>query len=127
MKGSESAAVGDNQSDQRPGAFGRALDEAMRQEAINAPAVARHVGLSDDAVRKWLSGKSEPAPHVVFAVEELLGVAPGDLSRHLGYVPVGTTSVTAAIAADQKLSPKDRRILIRLYRESLRHDDADHA
>lgn len=99
----------------------------MRHVAITAPAVARHVGLTDDAVRKWMTGKSEPAPHIVFAVEQLLAVAPGDLSRHLGYVPVGTTSVTAAIDADERLTPKDRRLLVRLYRESLRHDDADHA
>lgn len=119
--------MGDNPNDERPRAFGRALGEAMRHAAVTAPAVARHVGLTDDAVRKWLSGKSEPNPHVVFAVEELLAVAPGDLSRHLGYVPVGTVSVPAAIDADELLGPKDRRLLIRLYRESLRHDDADHA
>lgn len=112
--------MGDNQTDERPRAFGRALDEAMRMASFTAPTVARHVGLTDDAVRKWIAGKSEPAPHLVFAVEQLLDVAPGDLSRHLGYVPVGTISVTAAIDADESLTDQARDIVRAAYRAARR-------
>lgn len=97
-------------------AFAAALDEAIR--AASTPvAVAEHVGLSDDAVRKWTRGLSEPPPLTVFAVERFLGLAPGELSRHLGYLPVGaSTSVAAAVDADPRLNEVGRAGVLGAYR-----------
>ncbi len=100
-------------------AFGDAIDAAIRT-ASNVAAVAAHVDLTDDAVRSWIKGGSEPPPLTVFAVERFLELPPGDLSRHLGYAPVGSVSVTAAIDADEGLSDDARRILRVTYREARR-------
>lgn len=100
-------------------AFGRALSEALRAADISIASVARHVELTDDAVRRWLKG-SAPEPPMVFAVERFLDVAPGDLSRHLGYIPVGVTSVTAAIDADEALNDQGKAILRDAYRTARR-------
>lgn len=96
--------------------FGKALDEAMRSAGLAPAAVGAHVGVSDDAVRKWIRGDAEPPPWRVFGVEQLLELPPGDLSRHLGFVPVGTRSVLAAIDADQALTERDRKVLRTTYR-----------
>lgn len=96
-------------------AFGAALREAMG--GLSNVAVGKHVGLTADAVAKWKSGESEPPPLTVFAVEQLLDVPPGDLSRHLGFLPVGTeVSVLASIDADASLTDRDRSVLRAAYR-----------
>lgn len=96
-------------------AFGDALREAMGGRSNVA--VGRHVGLTDDAVAKWIRGESEPPPLTVFAVEEFLGVPPGDLSRHLGFLPVAAkVSVLSAIDADERLTDRDRKVLRAAYR-----------
>lgn len=97
-------------------AFGRALDEAMRAVPLAPAAVGAHVGISDDAVRKWVRGDVEPPPWRIFGVEQLLGLAPGELSHHLGFVPVGVASVFAAIDADPSLNERDRKVLRTTYR-----------
>jgi transcriptional regulator with XRE-family HTH domain len=101
-------------------AFGKALDAAMRDADISAPQVASFVGLTADAVRKWMTGVGEPKPLTVFAVEALLGVAPGELSRHLGFVPVDVVSVSTAIDADRGLSNEAKRLLLATYRAGRR-------
>lgn len=44
--------------------------------------------VTESAVSLWMTAKSEPTRRKVFALEQALGVAPGTLSRHLGYLPV---------------------------------------
>lgn len=100
-------------------AFAAAIEEAIRSRA-SVGAVAEHVGLSDDAVRKWTKAGAEPPPLTVFAVERFLRLAGGELSRHLGYVPVGAISVAAAIEGDADLTDSSKRILLASYREARR-------
>lgn len=50
-------------------------------------------------------------------MEQLLGLEPGELSRHLGYLPIGAPPpVPLAIEADPGLSEDARRILLGTYR-----------
>lgn len=100
----------------RLAAFGDALDQALRAADITPAVVGAHVGVTDDAIRKWAKGQVEPPPWRVFAVERLLELAPGELSRHLGFVPVGVASVFAAIDADEALSERDRKVVRAAYR-----------
>lgn len=100
-------------------AFGAALREAML--GVSNVKVAEHVGLTPDAVAKWVRGDAEPSPLTVFAVEAFLDLQPGELSRHLGYLPVGATaSVVAAIEADPRLTVEARRVLVAAYRAGRR-------
>lgn len=100
-------------------AFGAALREAMG--ARSAVSLAKAVGLTPDAIAKWQRGDSEPPPLTVFAAERFLEVAPGDLSRHLGYLPASSpASVPAAIDADPRLSAEVKRVLLATYRAGRR-------
>lgn len=112
--------MGGPATDEMRHAFGDALDRAMREADAAAPTVAAAVGLSPDAVRKWIAGRGEPKPLTVFVIEQLLGVPPGELSRHLGFVPVGVTSVAAALDADGALSAEGKRLLLAAYRAGRR-------
>ncbi len=114
MTGAESALM-EGPTPEQLAAFGAALDAAMRSVPLGPAAVGAHVGVSDDAVRRWIRGETEPPPWRVFATERLLGLAPGELSYHLGFVPVSVVSVFAAIDADEGLSERDRRLLRTAY------------
>lgn len=113
-----------------PHRFPSALNAAMHEANVGAVEIARAVGVTDDAVRKWLKGKSTPGPEAVFEAERQLGVAPGELSRHLGYVPVASpASVVAAIEADPALDAAGRDYLLAMYRTARRlgSQGPDHA
>lgn len=90
--------------EQQRAAFATAL--AAQIEGINraelAAAIAAESGetMSTQALGHWLAGTVEPSRPKVFAAEKCLGLPPGSLSRHFGYVPVDADldlSVEAAI------------------------------
>lgn len=70
-------------------------------------------------VSDWTQGASVPSPRATFALEEVLGCAPGQLSEHLGYLPPSArgdvASVPDAIDADPALDARSRRALKNLY------------
>ncbi len=102
------------------GAFGDALADALSRLGWTQRTLADALGMSQSAVSHWKAGTSEPLPRTVFAVEETLGLPPGELSRHLGYLPAGdvpAATVEAAIAGDARLSPQHRRVLLATHRE----------
>lgn len=101
-------------------AFGRALGDAMRVAGVSATEVALVAGVTPDAVRKWTTGRSDPDPLTVFAIEHRLGLHPGDLSQHLGYRPLGPApTVEQAIRRDEVLDADQRRAIISQYRAYL--------
>lgn len=78
---------------------------------------------TDSSVYYWMSATNEPSRAKVFAIERVLGLKPGSLSRHLGYLPVGAKDVKTvadAIASDGALDERGRRALLALYRELTR-------
>jgi len=72
-------------------------------------------GVSQSMISHWTNGRNVPNPDQVFALEDGLGLAPGQLSRHLGYVPNKAValgwadpSVSEAVRSDPRLrSSKD--------------------
>jgi hypothetical protein len=62
-------------------------------------ALAAALGVSERTVRSWTRAERLTAPGVVFALEDRLGVAPGTLSRHLGYLPVGRDEAEGVLAS----------------------------
>jgi len=92
--------------------FGRLLGDALRRRDLTQQDFGRLVGASQASVSGWVSGRYEPPPAKVFAMERLLGLAPGDLSRPLGYLPVCTAetlSVETAIGEARKIHTVPRR------------------
>lgn len=79
--------------------------------------VAKRMGgetMSQSSVSNWLAGRQIPGPDVVFAMEKLLAVPPGALSRHLGYLPLAAVevrTVAEAIAADPDLTAEGRLVV----------------
>ena len=69
----------------------------------------------------WTKGQAEPVRHVVYAMELLLNLQPGLLSRHLGYLPtfavsIAPVDVETALLADDRLTPDQRQLLLATYR-----------
>lgn len=103
------------------GARKQAFVAALNDAASGTPqrVLAHALGISQQTVSNYLGGVfANIEPDAVFAIEQTLAPdEPGGwLSHHLGYVPVGGSSVLAAIEADPQLRPKHRRALAMSYR-----------
>lgn len=107
-------------------AFVGALAAALREADVNGRALGEALGLSPSSVSKWLRGKTTPAPETLARLEKIVGQEPGSLSRTLGYVPaeVPRTSqaprVADAVGSDPRLGPRERAVLLAVYRELVR-------
>ncbi len=114
-------------TDQR-GAFAEALQEALDDSRISGRALARELGISQAAVAQWLRGETAPRPARAAQVERLLGRDRGSLTKLLGFVAVDDdadgkprVSVTEAVEAEARLGPREKALLLAVYRELLRH------
>jgi transcriptional regulator with XRE-family HTH domain len=78
--------------------------------------------ISQSAISRWMLGDHEPPRRHIFALEELLNLPAGTLTRPLGYLPtsaVEIVTVPQAIAADQGLTPTQREDLGAAYEQML--------
>lgn len=74
------------------GAFGAALRAERKRTEESQADIAQALGVTGSAVGNWERGEDEPERTSVFALEEHFGLAPGTLSRHLGYDPPNGTA-----------------------------------
>jgi transcriptional regulator with XRE-family HTH domain len=90
----------------------------MSHRGLSQSQVGAKVGRVQTTVSDWVLGRAEPPASVVFALEDTLGLAPGTLSRHLGYLPLATFRPTFedAVRADPDLSERERAFLLAGYR-----------
>lgn len=95
--------------------FGRAISSAMRVRNVDDASVAVAVGASVGQLEAWTTGRAEPSPTSVFRLEQILGLLPGELSQHLGYVPVerlGTDRPLAdVLEGSQLLDAEDKQFV----------------
>lgn len=104
-------------------AFGVALEVAMAAAEIRSTAELHRRG-NEAGIDKtagsfvtWTRGGSEPGRPEVIILEEICGVEPGTLSRHLGWIPLGvSTDVTIeqAILAEPRISDPNKAVLLAL-------------
>jgi transcriptional regulator with XRE-family HTH domain len=119
-------------TDEQRKAFSEALRQALDDARMSGRSLARELKLAPASVSKWLRGKTTPPPETVARAERCLRVSPGTLSRPLGYVLVnelsdhGSSSVTEAVNSDQDLGPRERAVLLAVYRELVRQYGAAH-
>jgi hypothetical protein len=98
--------------------FQEALSRAL--EGKSQVEVARKADIAPSTISTWISGGGAD-PQRVFAVERALGLRPGELSEHLGYLPLDAVDkpqppdVRYAIDRDPDLDPLDRDALLMLY------------
>jgi hypothetical protein len=106
-------------------AFGAALldacDRAGFGSSVKLAAKLNEAGspFSQTLCNRWINGSAEPRRDVVLLIEQLAGVAPGGLSRHLGWLPVDAASfpdAEMAILADPGLDPSEAKALIAALR-----------
>ena len=103
-------------------AFGAALAKRRRELALSQTALGQALGgIGQSAISQWESGATQPQRGHVYAAEEVLGLAPGTLSRILGYVPPSKSAratpgdVPEAIRRDPFLTDKEKRSFLFLY------------
>jgi hypothetical protein len=112
-----------NSTDEQRKAFGEALLFAISASGLELGALAAQItGANVDTARKnmkaWTSGEREPSRPQVLMLEELLGLTPGALSCHLGWVPAGAggSSLDVAITLDPSLTDAQRQALLQILR-----------
>lgn len=91
---------------------------ALQQHAASTErraAIQQALDVGRSMVSHWLAGKYIPDADQVFAIEGACELPAGFLSQHLGYVPVGASSIPSAISSDDTLTPRDRKLLESLY------------
>jgi len=116
-----------NATEEQKVAFSAALRAAMAAAGINevadlarrgqAAGIDRHL----QTFNTWANG-AEPSRGEVLALEMLLGVEPGHLSRHLGWVPVfadPNVTIEQLILAEPDLTDAQKQALLTLL-ESMR-------
>lgn len=105
-------------------AFIRDLYGVMEQKGVTQRELRDELGWgSHTTMNRWRHLIAEPLPDEVFELERILGVAPGTLSAHLGYMPLKAerlAGVEAAVEADQIIPPWGKEILLTAYREIMR-------
>lgn len=127
----EAAAVSVETADRDLKEFGRMFKMARLDSGLSQTTLAAALDVKQSSISAWESGDSEPDRALVFRAENFLGLAPGTLSRPLGYGPpveTGKAAVRAkkvvrsvanardAILADPKLSKNAKEALLASYR-----------
>lgn len=100
--------------------FGSALQSARTAKQWSQEHLGAEVGVSQAAVASWESGVNAPREETVFRLEARLGVRAGQLSQHLGFLPLGAArpnkvGVVEAILVDTRLTQENRRVLLAAY------------
>lgn len=84
--------------------------------------IAARLGISTSVVNDWFKGRAEPNARQAVLIEEELGVEPGSLTIHLGFLPpvAGTVNIDTpekAIIADGRLTGRQKRSLLDLIEQ----------
>jgi len=106
--------------------FARALRDEREEAQMSQEVLAEKMAVTRQRISQWESG--EPIdPDTAMSLEAALGVPPGRLTHHLGYVPAGDPEpdVVRTIEADPKLEQRFHDMVINIYREAVELSDAD--
>ena len=107
-------------------AFSVALEAAMQSAGIRSAAdlyrrgSAAGIDRTADTFNKWCRGETEISLTYVLILEQVCGVEPGHLSRHLGWVPVGVDeapTVEQLILADRDLTDANKATFLGLLEQ----------
>jgi transcriptional regulator with XRE-family HTH domain len=93
------------------------LDDLIETAGLPKAEVARRLGVSPQAVTNWTSGLARPSKANLVQLEEVLAAQPpGVLLHAFGYAtaesPQSDMSIEAAIRADRRITPEDKRVLL---------------
>lgn len=111
-------SVGRSQPE-RWAAFGAALARALTLSGRPQRDIAAAIGVSDRTLSDWKLGKSEPErAETTFALERELNIPAGELSRHLGYVPLEAAagSWERALGLDPEIDDRLRDAILAMIK-----------
>lgn len=92
--------------------FGKALAGAMARSGMRQVDAAGALGIGQTTISSWIRGLTQPSePELTFALERALGLQPGELSKHLGYVPLPDESWLELLARDPGVDDELKRLL----------------
>lgn len=103
--------------------FGHALSEAMRIQGFTQAGLGARLGeMGQSSISAWTTGGALPPDvETVFALERALKLSPGQLSKHLGFLPTSKArsvlTVADAVLADDHLDDDGQRVLLATYKE----------
>ena len=119
MSGARTAATTGRRDGGGRARFGRLLAQALKARGMKQEHLAGALGTTQSSVSGWINGKYEPAAETVFRIERCLALAPGHLSRPLGYLPVDAIStppgVESAIHQSPLLEEDEKAALVAVY------------
>lgn len=98
--------------------FGAALSEALHVNELTQAEFADLLGTRQHTISAWTTGTALPADvESVFRLEQVLGLRPGHLSRHLGFRPATKLAVLDAMADDDQIDGSAKRLLTATYKD----------
>jgi DNA-binding XRE family transcriptional regulator len=92
--------------------FRRTFRAALRRSGTTQVELGTLVGVSGTTIGNWLWGKYVPDADEVFALEAGLDLSPGELSVHLGYMPVAHGSLLSRLSCHLLRSEEERALLV---------------
>ncbi len=100
--------------------FGSALCAARTTKRWSQEYLGLEMGVSQAAVAAWESGTNIPNNETIFKLEARLSLRAGQLSQHLGVLPLGASrpgrfGVIEAILRDHQISEENKRVLLATY------------
>lgn len=100
--------------------FGHGLSEALIARNLKQADLAELLSTTQSTVSAWINGRSEPAAATVFAIESVLELPPGFLSRLLGYLPLSVVgarpSVEEAMSSSEEVDEVSKRLALSVWR-----------
>lgn len=113
--------MADSDAEARHVAFGNALRQALRVKGMTQEELAEAIGRKQPMISGWINGKRSPeTTDLAFEVERAIGVDPGTLTVHLGYLPPEAVRTVASfesvLLADPGLNDDEKEMLLAGYR-----------
>lgn len=119
MPASQVAIPREKNGQERRDSFGAGLAQALAARNLKQIDLAELLSTTQSTVSAWVNGRSEPPAATVFAVEEVLEVAPGFLSRLLGYLPLSVIGswpdVEQAVSASEEVDEASKRLVLSVW------------
>lgn len=107
--------------EERRRAFGEAVRQALRVKQMTQEELAAALNKTQPMISAWIQGKRAPeSPELAFEVERAIGVDPGTLSVHLGFIPPEAARTVASfesvVLADTGLSDDEKELMMAMYK-----------
>lgn len=99
--------------------FKQALQALLDERGMSQAELGRRIGISSQAISKWLTSSTRPSHEHVSRLEDELAVEPrGSLVEAAGYSvnDAEAPTVESLLRADSGLHPEDKRVFLRLIR-----------